>query len=436
MSEATSYFSEDSSDSWCLDVNLETSLKRSCPDEWESDDEWCHEVNLDVIPQEGGGLQPLFAFPLKRTHMPRTWKNIVNKSRHSSTLQQLREPLSSDNLGEELTTAIHRALQSSLAEQTLRPSDRVHFTLQADAFAAANNHCFQSTQFTAEEIEVGGLRLSTYLQQLARQLNSSQAFTPGDDFTMEVTTIRLPPQGTGNGKRRDPIKSTVRGVLKRSRIPIKNTDDLCCARAIVTMKAWADEKVGLFLEHSFDTLRRGRTPQTTLAQALHRNAQVPEGGCSLPEIAKFQTGLPDYQIKVLCLGRPHMITFVGPPSESGKRILLIQDGDHFDGCTSFGAFLNKSYFCHDCNCGFDRDTHEAHPCNKQWCRSCYRRDCPDFLELKESLQPGQFPLPTVHCDLCHRSFFGNRCLTYHSQSGESISNKKSLRQNENLSYLL
>ena len=346
------YFSDDNE--WCNDVDLETS-PQDTSDGFESDDNlWCHEVELDgdLSQQDGGGVQPLFAFPLTRTHMPRNWRNIVNKTRHSSTLQQLREPTNEDNLGNELTSAIHRSLKTALSDQTLRPNDRVHFTLQADAFAAANNHCFQSTQFTSEEIEHGDLRLSTYLQQLSRQLNSSQAFTPGDDFTMEVTTIRFPPQGSGNGKKRDPIKATVRGILKRSRIPIKNRDDLCCARAIVTMKAWADEKAGLSLQHTYNTLPRGRQPQQQLAQTLHRDAQVLEGSCGLPELAKFQTALPDYQIKVLSLGRPHMVTYAGPPSESGRRILLIQDNEHFDGCTSFGAFLNKSYFCHDCNSGF------------------------------------------------------------------------------------
>ena len=114
-----------------------------------------------------------------------------------------------------------------------------------------------------------------------------------------------------------------------------------------------------------------------------------------------------------------MITYVGPPSSSGRHILLIQEGNHFDGCLSFGAFLNKSYFCHDCNCGFDRDTLDTHPCNKQWCRSCYNRDSPDFLDLKGSLPEGQYPAPTIDCALCHRRFFGNRCLALHSQRNES-----------------
>ena len=150
---------------------------------------------------------------------------------------------------------------------------------------------------------------------------------------------------------------------------------------------------------------------------------MPEGACGLPELVKFQNVLPDYQIKVLTLGRPHMVTYAGPLSESGRRILLIQDNEHFDGCTSFGAFLNKSYFCHDCNSGFDRDTYDAHPCNKQWCRSCYSRDCPDYLDLKDNLPPGQYPLPSIDCDLCHRQFFGSHCLATHNQRGETRPNK-------------
>ena len=38
-----------------------------------------------------------------------------------------------------------------------------------------------------------------------------------------------------------------------------------------------------------------------------------------------------------------------------KKILLIQVDQHYDGCTSHGGFLNKSYFCFDYEKGFDHD---------------------------------------------------------------------------------
>ena len=172
---------------------------------------------------------------------------------------------------------------------------------------------------------------------------------------------------------------------------------------------------------SYQTLRRGHKQQETLAKTLHREAQVPEGPCDLEAIKQFQTYLTSYQIKVFQLGPPHMVIYAGPPVDTNKQILLIQDGTHFDGCTSYGAFLNKFYFCHECNRGYEHESFEQHRCDKKYCTSCYSRDCEDFLEAKRSLPEGQSPTPTTHCTLCNRNFHGQNCLTKHLQRGNSQS---------------
>ena len=65
-------------------------------------------------------------------------------------------------------------------------------------------------------------------------------------------------------------------------IKITNSDDLCCARAIVTMKAYVD---GTYKQ--YDNLRRGRNIQERLAKQLHREANVPEGACGFEELKNF-----------------------------------------------------------------------------------------------------------------------------------------------------
>ena len=403
-------------------------------DYWsDEDDDWCHIVDLGPSPpkrarieddpiQEGGAV-PLFDFKLQQTQLPRRWRNTVQKNRYSAKLTQRRDADEDDNLGYEITSAVHRDLNQSLETHNLQPRDRVHFTLQAEAFGAANNHCFQSTQFAAEEVANNTPRFNTYLHQLARQLNSNQSFSPGDDFAMELTTIHMPQAASGHGKKRDPMKSLARNTLKRSRIVIKNKDDLCCARAIVTTEAWADEKAQTTPEVSYQTLRRGHKKQETLAKTLHRDANVDEGPCSLQAVAKFQAFLPSYQIKVLQLGPPHMIVYAGPPVQDNKRILLIQDGTHFDGCTSYGAFLNKSYFCHDCDHRYNHESIRDHRCNKQLCGSCLCLDCDDFLEAKQHLPEGQFTKPDVDYNICNRKFHAQRCLTKHMQPSSTPPNK-------------
>ena len=425
----TSDYWDESDDEWCRNMIEDENY-------WgESDDDWCRDMELPepkrarVEEQEGAGVaEPLFKFSLRSGSLPRRWKNVANKTRHTARLEQLREADENDRLGVEMTEAVRRALLSAIETQSdLRDDDRIHFTMQSTAFAQGNNNCFQSTQFQVKEIQENGERLETYLQQLARQLNSSQSFTPGDDFLLDVTTIRMPGNG-GVRKKYQLAKATVRGILKKSQVRINNTgDDMCCARAIVTMRAYADEKAGEFPLSSYDSLRRGLPCQKHQAQELLTKAGLTTGPCGLEELAKLQSVLQGYQIKVLKVGLPHMIVFSGP--EANRLILLLLEDEHYDGCTSYGAWLAKNHYCHDCDQGYDHEDLAHHLCNGKCCKSCFSRECEDYLELKRQLCEGQSLQPTVKCDLCNRMFMGQQCLTRHStQTGREPSTCKTCQK--------
>ena len=131
----------------------------------------------------------------------------------------------------------------------------------------------------------------------------------------------------------------------------------------------------------YKNLKQGYPVQKREAEALHHLAGVKLGLCGIPELKKFQAALPDYHIKVISIDPPHMITFVGP-TPSDKIIQIIKDGDHYDGCNSSKGFLNKSYFCDECNRGNNSEDPTHHPCKGKWCLSCKHSDCPDFMEAK------------------------------------------------------
>ena len=357
-----------------------------------------------IYPDGGGGVaSPLFEFNLRGGTLPKRWKNVVNKTSHTARLEQMREATRDDRLGEEMTEAVHRALLSAIGKQTdLREQDRVHFTMQATAFT----HCFQSTQFEVAEIRESTERLATYLHQLTKQLNSSQSFSPGDDFSLDVTTIRMP--GTGGApKKYHPVNAAVRGIVKRTRVLVKNKDELCCARAIVTMRAWADEQALVFPPLGYETLRKGRPSQERQARQLLKEAGVGEGPCGLPELAKLQTALPEYQLKVLKVGLVNMIVFAGP--EKPRRILLLLEDEHYDGCTSFAGWFNKTYYCHTCDKGYNEENMENHRCEGRRCTSCHEFECRDYESSKVNEDQ-----PRVTCQRCHREFMGPTCLTRHT----------------------
>ena len=107
-------------------------------DYWsDEDDDWCHLVDLGPSPpkhdrietkdhpiQEVGAVSqpaPLFDFRLWQAQLPRRWHNTVQKNRYSAKMTQRRDADEDDNLGYEITSAVHRALNQSLEEQNLQP---------------------------------------------------------------------------------------------------------------------------------------------------------------------------------------------------------------------------------------------------------------------------------------------------------------------------
>lgn len=89
-----------------------------------------------------------------------------------------------------------------------------------------------------------------------------------DGFFVELTFVKTLGRGGKNkGKRGNPGKMAWEKLEnnKHCIVRIKTKDDLCCARATVTMKeGWIRER------------------------RLHRQANVPKGPCGFEELQKFQ----------------------------------------------------------------------------------------------------------------------------------------------------
>ena len=145
-------------------------------------------------------------------------------------------------------------------------------------------------------------------------------------------------------------------------IQIKNQDLMCCARAIVTAKACVDK------HPDWNNIRQGRYDQTLLARELHNLSGVPEDTlCSREEWGKFQAALGDtYQLKVLSRDFFNALVYEGP--EADKQLYIYCAENHYCVITSMPAFLERAYYCHQCNVGYR--TKGAHVC-KNACRQCH-----------------------------------------------------------------
>ena len=164
-----------------------------------------------------------------------------------------------------------------------------------------------------------------------------------------MTHVRNP--GRGSGKKR--LKLGTRHIekmlkSKKSVVIIQNDDELCCARALVTVKAYRDK------DPRYRDIRRARPVQGTLARELHHLASVPEGPCGLNEIAIFQRYLSEYQLIVVSMDHGYQIIYKGPDQAEDKQLILIKNREHFHACHSLKGFFGSSYYCLRCEKKYER----------------------------------------------------------------------------------
>ena len=392
------------------------------------------EEQFGAATQQMGG-NPLFQFDFNPIS-EQQWLRRVQKTVYHTQLRQRRDPEDTDDMGVAIVKALEDGTRQHLQKIGARPEDRVFLALTPHGF----EHVYQTTEFKVKEFMEGSTRLDTLMRKIAGKLNSNESFHPEDGFQLDLTILRPMGTGSGHGKRLNPGRMGVdmSRNLKTSIVEIRNKDALCCARAIVTMKARAELKVAekkvqeedenstllqkLKAEEkeaikNYETLKR--TPKTnketlqlqrTLAQQLHLVAGVPKGPCGRDELETFQTYLssltPPFQLKVFCdqVKKP---LFTGQQKTDEDHILcLLKSNRHYDGIVSVQGFLNTSYFCHQCNRAFNTDDPAHHSCQGQKCRACGGHLCPD-----------RFKKTTLPCADCNCLFRGPSCLEHHKISG-------------------
>ena len=245
-----------------------------------------------LIHQSGGALdrnaEGRFKFDLQ-PYVDRQSERMGVRERHfQTTMRQtgnfVDRPQLVPALQDGLRRAINRVLESDMDDQ-----DRLYFTIASDRLTSN----FQGWGLSAGGWRAGGQRLDALFNRLADALNSNEQFEMDDTFQVSITRVRHTPQGSGGSKRKKkpghrPL--SVLKVKKDSVIQIKNEDNLCCARAIVTAKAKLDQ------HPEWNNIRQGRKKQKELAIKLHRQAGVQPGRCGYEELAKFQESLPDYRL--------------------------------------------------------------------------------------------------------------------------------------------
>ena len=342
----------------------------------------------------------------------RRWRDVVDWAQFNAQLRLLRDPAAGDNIGMALTEALHHAIETEL-DREQRPAHRfVNFAITAHGFT----HAYQTANFTVGEFLQRTARLDEMLATLAGKLNSNESFNPGRGFQVDVVFVSMPGPGSGRGRKCNPGRRCLDRENKKKGciVTIKNRDALCCARAIVTMRAHCHNGTDEFRQ--WDNLKRGLPVQQRQAQDLHRQAGVAEGPCGLEELRQFQQALGSQcQLLVMTRMKPFFLIFKGPAAP--HQIRLLKSNDHFDGCTSFPAFVNRSYYCVDCERGFNTNDRKNHTCQGRR-SACGRFDCQDYVRGTR---------PTDYCTLCHCKFYGAYCKRHHVVTKQCQSVKTCLK---------
>ena len=156
------------------------------------------------------------------------------------------------------------------------------------------------------------LTVNRLLSEIERVLQSYEEFVLDETFGLEFVHVHLP---SGSGTRGKPYVDISRLLKsKGSVIQIRNTDELCCARAIVTAIARIEK------HPQWDSVRRGSQLQKNLAVDVHRKAAVNQKRCGIDEVKRFQAVLTGY--KIFVLSKEHFNAIIYEGQEDGIPIYL------------------------------------------------------------------------------------------------------------------
>ena len=289
------------------------------------------------------------------------------------TFDQLRKASDEENLGDGMSESLFQAIRDTILKKKLSDSTKVHLTLTSKEHLhdTVNSGLLSNAKYgiPIQEFVKRDDYVHAMFESLARKMNSAQNMNPAIGFNATLTFITYPDKG-GKGpasKNPNPLPFNLMHKKKDTMIPIKNSDELCCARALVTMKEYVDGDPN----KQYDNLRRGLPIQERLAKQLHQDAGVPEGPCGYEELEQFQAFLGPQGYKIIVVDYTSCASiFQGHVNRYEKVIYLLKHYGHYNGLRSIAAFLNRSYFCPDCCKGFDVDDAAHHSCRGRNCNSC------------------------------------------------------------------
>ncbi|KAJ8965523.1 hypothetical protein NQ317_019537, partial [Molorchus minor] len=282
--------------------------------------------------------------------------------------------------------AVNQVIQKGT--QDLSPDDQVAFSFCSKDFKRGDGWVRFRPVCNVTYDDVWDVISSVY------QSNSTGLNT--DTFCLGMTSVRMP---AGKGKHSAKVYNTFNDECGKRRgiIVINNKDNMCLPRALVVAIACVSKD-----PDQIKVRRDIRKIQTQRAAQLCTDVGIviPEKGCGIPELQKFQEHFNNYNIVVYNYGTKGRDTIFKGPVEGPSLNLIYHEG-HFNVITSLTAAFACGYYCKECNIPYNVK-------NKHRCGGT----CPCCQQTPVCLQD-----LTVLCVECKRSFRGQRCYDNHKKVG-------------------
>ena len=225
---------------------------------------------------------------------------------------------------------------------------------------------------------------------------------PIENCKIVVQSVKIP---AGKG-RLYLTKDTI--SRKNCIITIKNNDNICLSRSIVTALAnlqpekWTKAQ----LKNGFNASRKLQKDE---AMKLHKeaNVEINEYGNDLADVETFAKHL-GIEINIIDSEVFNTIIYTANKGTEDK-IYILKTRNHFDVIKSLKAFYDTPYYCHECKKAYTK--RDKHKCPSK-CLSCFTYNKATKCDGLE-----------IVCEKCNRKFFGNRCFKNHLKNRSKVEGK-------------
>ena len=290
---------------------------------------------------------------------------------------------------ENIIQTLHKLIEDIL-ERCLYESSRtdfVRFAMMQDGL----DHYVSIPFMPRDEVTVDRI-----MEEAKRVLDSYREINLNESLRIHLIVVEDP---RGRGKKRITRTFNLQRLLasKHSYVNIKNPDELCMARALVTGMAYYNRKKSKKHWNEYKYMCSGKSCQRSQALELHAKAQVPIESCGLKEARLFEMALnlnedtPLYRIVIYSQEHFGQVIYKGE-KQASHQLTLWYSGGHYDVITNPVAFFGDSYYCTECLKSYH--SKPIHSCIKT-CERCKSNKCASNKEIAQVL-----------CHDCHRSFYG------------------------------